>query len=102
MAFLVKLRQSNKCGSVSNDEIINLHLGCQHPLPPARHQPHLLIRSAQTINQEKTTKNSEMRSNSQQIVSYCLGLRTQNPRLREVDLEPSPKRGSDKIKMLKQ
>ena len=42
-----------------------------------------------------------MRSNSQQIVSYCLGLRTQNPGLREVDLEPSPKRGSDKIKMLK-
>ena len=44
-----------------------------------------------------------MRSNSQQIVSYCLlGLRTQNPGLKEVDLEPSPKRGSDKINMLKQ
>ena len=28
-----------------------------------------------------------MRSNSQLIVSYCLGLRTQNPGLREVDLE---------------
>ena len=27
MALLVKLRQSNKCGSVRNDEIINLHLG---------------------------------------------------------------------------
>ena len=27
MAFLVKLKQSNKCGSVRNDEIINLHLG---------------------------------------------------------------------------
>ena len=40
-----------------------------------------------------------MRSNFQQIVSYCLGLRTQNPGLREVDLEPSPKRGSDKINM---
>ena len=43
-----------------------------------------------------------MRFNSPQIVSYCLGLRTQNPGLREVDLEPSPKRGSDKINMLKQ
>ena len=43
-----------------------------------------------------------MRSNFQQIVSYCLGLRTQNPGLREVDLEPSPKRGSDKINMQKQ
>ena len=51
---------------------------------------------------EKKTKNKEIRSNSQQMVSYCLGLPTQNPGLREVDLEPSPKRGSDNIKMLKQ
>ena len=43
-----------------------------------------------------------MRSNSQQIVSYCVGLRTQNPGLREAHLEPSPKRGRDKINMLKQ
>ena len=43
-----------------------------------------------------------MRTNSQQIISYCLGLCTQNPGLREVDLEPSPKRGIDKINMLKQ
>ena len=43
-----------------------------------------------------------MTSNFQQIVSYCLGLRTQNPGLREVDLEPSLKRGSDKITMQKQ
>ena len=27
MAFLVQIRQPNKCGSVRNDEIINLHLG---------------------------------------------------------------------------
>ena len=40
-----------------------------------------------------------MRSNFQQIVLYCLGLHTQNLGLREVDLEPSPKRGSDKINM---
>ena len=25
--FLVQVRQSNKCGSVRNDEIFNLHLG---------------------------------------------------------------------------
>ena len=43
-----------------------------------------------------------MRSNSQEIVSYSLGLGTQSPGLREVDLEPSPTRGSDKINMLKQ
>ena len=72
----------------------------QDPLPPARHQPHLLIPSTQTINHKKA-KNPEMRFNSQQIVSYCLGLHTQNPGLREVGLEPSPKRGSDKINVLK-
>ena len=38
-----------------------------------------------------------MRFNFLQIVSYCLGLHTQNPGLRDVDLEPSPKRSSDKI-----
>ena len=27
MAFLVEMRQSNECGSVTNNEIINLHLG---------------------------------------------------------------------------
>ena len=45
----------------------------QHPLPPARHHPHLLIPSAQTINQEKS-KSPEMRFSSQQIELYCLGL----------------------------
>ena len=38
-----------------------------------------------------------MRSNSQQIVSYYLGLCTQNPGLREVGMELSSLRGSDKI-----
>ena len=55
MAFLVKMKQSNKCGSVRNDEIINLHLlwalDSRFSLPPARHQPHLLILPTQTINQ---------------------------------------------------
>ena len=55
---------------------------------------------AQTVNQEET-KDLEKRSNSQQVVLYCLGLRTQNQGLREVDLEPSPKRGRDKINRLK-
>ena len=70
-------------------------------LPSARYQPHLLVPSAQTINQEKG-KNPKMRSNFQQIVSYCLGLYTQNPGLREVTLEVGPKRGSDKINIQKQ
>lgn len=37
-----------------------------------------------------------MRSKSQQIISYYLGLHTQNSSLRDVDLEPSPKRASYK------
>ena len=43
-----------------------------------------------------------MRSNLQQILLYCLGLHTQKQGFREVDLEPSPWRGSDKINMQKQ
>ena len=39
---------------------------------------------------------------SKQIMSYCLGLRLQNPELRGLDLEPSPKRDSNKINMQKQ
>ena len=46
-------------------------------------------------------KNPETSFNSQQIVSCCLGLHTQNPELREVDWGPRPKRGSDMINMLK-
>ena len=53
------------------------------------------------MNQEKT-KNPEMRSSFQQIVLYYLGLHTQKPGFREVDLEASPNRGSDKINMQKQ
>ena len=58
-----------------------------------------MVASAQPINQKKA-KNPEIRFKFQQIISFCLALRTQNPGLREVDLEPSPKRGSDKINML--
>ena len=39
-----------------------------------------------------------MRSNFQQIILHYLGVHTQNPGLREVDLVPSPKGVSDKIK----
>ena len=46
-------------------------------------------------------KNLEKRSNSQQIVFHCFALASQNPGLREVDLEPSPKRVSYKIKTLR-
>ena len=65
----------------------------QHPLPCAWHQPNLMIPLTKTINKKKRTKkrtkNQEMRLYSQKIVSYCLGLRTQNPGLKEADLGPS-------------
>ena len=63
-------------------------------------QPHLLIPSAQTINQ-KIAKNPEMRFNLQQILWHCVGVRTQDRGLRQVELEPSPNRGSEKISILK-
>ena len=43
-----------------------------------------------------------MRSNFQQIIPCYLGLHAQNPRLRELDLEPISKRDKDKINMQKQ
>ena len=67
---------------------------------PARHQLRPLIPSIQIINKEEA-QNQKM-INSKEIVSYCLGLNTQNPGLTKVDFEPNPKRGSDKINMLRQ
>ena len=107
MTFLVRRRQSNKCGSARNVERIKLHLGsCTGPwdnipwlLQDASHI--YWFHLPKTINQEKT-KSLEMRFNFKQIVLSCLGLCTQNLGLRGIDLEPSPKRGSDKINMQKQ
>ena len=63
--------------------------------------PVTFIDSIRPKDNQKKAKNAEIRCSSQQIVSYCLGLNTQNPGLRQVDLEPSSKRGNDKINMLK-
>ena len=49
----------------------------------------------------KKAKNQEIRFYSPKIVSYCLGLRTQKPRLKEADLGIIPLIGSEKINMLK-
>ena len=43
-----------------------------------------------------------MRMNSQEITLYYLGLRRQNPGLREIHLEPRTKKGSDKFNMVKE
>ena len=42
-----------------------------------------------------------MRFYAWKIVSYCIGLRTQNPVLIEAELEPIYLMGSDRINMLK-
>ena len=105
MAFLVQMRQSSKFGIVRIDDIINLHLesgmGPWVNIPCQDTSHNYWFHLPKTIDQEKT-KYPEIRSNFPQIVSYCLGLSIQNPVLREVDLEPSPTRGSDKINMQKQ
>ena len=98
--FLVQMRQSNKCGSVTNDEIFNLHL--KSGASPWNSIPCLLqdtshiywFRPLKQLTRKKA-KNPEMRFNSQKFVSYCLGLRTRKPGLRGVDLKPTPKRGSE-------
>ena len=94
--LLVRIREPNKCGNVRNDEIVNLHICCW-PLSQHPQQPHLLIPSAQIISQNRQ-RTQKLDSTAKTL--YCLGLHTQKPGLREVDLEPSPKRSSDKINML--
>ena len=101
--FLVQMRQSNKCGSVRNHEIFNLHFGSGEG--PGVSIPCLLqdtshiywFHPPQTVNQKK----GKMIFNFQEMLLHCLGLCTQNPELRQVDLELTPKRGSHKINMLK-
>ena len=102
MVFLVQMTQSNKCGSVRNDKIINLNLGSG--AGPSVSIPCHLQDTSHTftdfIHQKKPPKNPEMRSSYKQIISCCLDLRTQNPGLRKVDLEPSAKRGTNRTKAL--
>ena len=69
--------------------------------PASSKTPVAFIDSIRPNDNQKKAKNPVIRFSSQQIVSYCLGLHIQNPGLTEVGLEPSSKRGSDKINMLK-
>ena len=63
------------CVSVRNDVITYtwdlVRTRSQHPLPPARHQSHLLISSTQTINQEKT-KNLEKKKILIHLPFWCM------------------------------
>ena len=70
----------------------------QRPLPPARHQPHPLTPSTQTIVQEVKEKKKDQLSANHIILPSPA---TQNTGLKEVDLEPKPKGSSDKINKLR-
>ena len=105
MAFLAQMRQSNKCESIRKDEAINLHLGSGAgpwvSQTPARHQLHFLIPSTQAINQQKDKEyKNEIQLPGNPIVlvwpTYA------ELRVKWGDLEPSSRRGSEKINMLKQ
>ena len=101
--LLVQMRQSNKFESIRNDQISHLHLRFGAGTWVSR--PWLLQDTSRITDSicpnTKKQKNPEMRLNSQQFISPCLGLRAQNTGLRQVDLEPSIKRGNDKVNMLK-
>ena len=103
MISLARMRQSNGYGSVRNEDIFKLHLGSG--AGPSISIPCLLQYTSHIHPPKQTSKKKQKilkkRSNSQQIVSYCLGLCTQNSGLRQVDLELSPKRGRDKINRLR-
>ena len=80
---LAQMKQSNGCGSVRNNEIFDLGSGASpwfSILAYCKTPAHPFIPSAKTVNPGET-KNPGKRSNSQQIVSYCLGLCTENPGL---------------------
>ena len=79
----------------------DLVLAIESASPASSKTPVTFIDSIRPNDNQKKAENAEIRFSSQQIVSYCLGLHTQNPGLRQVDLEPSSKRGIDKINMLK-
>ena len=102
--FLVHIRQSNKCGSTRKGETYTWEIlhALEWEFPVSNKALTTFINSIRHNNQPGKSKESRMRSNSQQIVSYCLGVSTKKPALRKVDLESIPKRGSEEINMLKE
>ena len=66
----------------------------KHPLPPARHLPHLTIASIRPsfpgINPDQEMRQCINKSYHAALIT------SENPELREVDLEPSSKRGCSK------
>ena len=79
MVFLVQMRQSNECGSVSNDEIFNLHLYLVQTLESAspascKTQAIIIDSIPQTINHEKSNESR----NEIQLPANCIILSCPN------------------------
>ena len=76
--FLLRVEQSNKCGSVTINEVFNVPLGSctgslvsipNRPFSLARHQLHSLIQSAQTITQKKVKNPDKI-----ELLASCIKL----------------------------
>lgn len=76
----LKFRLGIRCGPLS-----------KHPLPPARHLPHLMIVSIHP-SFPGISPDQEMRQSFSKSYRAAL-ITSENPELREVGLEPSSKRG---------
>ena len=81
--------------------IWNLVQALESATPVSCKTPATSIDSICPNNDPRKNKKFWKRIYSQQIAWFCLGLRTQNPVLKEVDLEPTPKRRSNKINRLR-
>ena len=74
---MVEMRQSNKCGGVVTDEILNLPVGFDASLWVSiscllhGNQPNLLILFTNTLNKKKA-KNQEMRFYSEKLYPIAL------------------------------
>ena len=105
MIFLAQMRQCNGCESIRNNIIFNSQLGSGAGpwvsiLCLLQDTTHIHWLHAHKHSSKKK-QNILKKDQTPNKLYYCLGLGTQNPRLREVDLEPSNKRGCDKIKKLR-
>ena len=103
--FLLRVEQSNKCGSVTINKVCNWPLGSG--AGPLVSIPCLLQDTCYIywFNQPKQSPRNKQRIhkklNPWQVVCNCLGLHTQNPELKKVHFTSSAKVGSDKSTMLK-
>ena len=104
--FLKQMGQCNGCRSVRNDIIFNSHLGygagrwvsILRFLQQISHIHWLHLPKHSSKKEQKILKKDQTPN---KLHFIALALCTQSPGLRQVDLEPSPKRGTDKTNRLR-